>query len=255
MKRNTIKLSRYLAFTLIALLAVGSLSAYVLLSPARTWDNAPTYIVDQGGLSDVNDGSGGVNAVVSAITSNQAWNGAGSGTVIHAQSGNTNNVSLGDGTPMLVFGDPFHACNGSCLAATFTGYYSQRNDGSYRIDDADIVTNTRYDWTSQGEDPNGSGCSGEFYIEGVMVHEVGHGLGLGHTNVTGATMYPSVSSCNNAPATTEADDEDGLNALYSGGGGPGGGSCTLKQKGESCSANSECCSGNCKGKAGSMTCK
>jgi hypothetical protein len=55
-------------------------------------------------------------------------------------------------------------------------------------------------------------------------------------------MYPSVSACNNNPATTEADDEAGIVDLYGGG---GGGGCSLLPKGASCSANSQCCSGNC----------
>jgi hypothetical protein len=35
----------------------------------------------------------------------------------------------------------------------------------------------------------------------------------------------------------------------------GDGSCLLKEKGESCDSAAECCSGNCTGKAGAMTCK
>jgi len=202
-------------------------------------------------MASIDDSDGGVTATINAITSNKAWNGAGSGTVINASAGSVANWQLGDGVRMLNFGDPEHACNGNCLAATFTGFYENRGDGTVRIFDADIVTNNRYSWTSEDET---GGCSGEFYIEGVQVHETGHGLGLAHTSVSGATMYPSVSSCNDGPATTEKDDEDGLNALYgsSSPGGPPG--CELGQKFDVCSSDSECCSGKCKG--GSVkTCK
>ena len=236
----------------LSLLCAGAVSAYVLLSPKRTWDSPPTYIVDQRGMASIADGDGGATRTVNALTANVAWNGAGSGTVIHAQKGSVASWQLGDGVPMLNFSDPEHVCAGSCLAATFTGFYEGRGDGTTRIVDADIVTNTRYAWTSEGET---DGCSGEFYIEGVQVHEAGHGLGLGHTDVSGATMYPSVASCNNGPASTAADDEAGLNALYSGGGGGGGGGCTLLPKGASCTANDQCCSGSCKGRTGRKTCK
>ena len=250
---NRIQSSTLTIALLAGLLVATGLTAFVLLDPPRTWDSAANYVVDQNGSASVNASDGGVSAVVSAINSNQAWNGAGSGTVVNASAGNTNGFSLGDGTPMLRFDDPIHVCNGTCLAATFTGYYQSRGDGTWRIFDADIVTNNTYDFTTTSES---DGCSSEFYLEGIQVHEVGHGLGLGHTNVSGATMFPSVSSCNNGPATTESDDEAGLNALYSGGGGGGGGGgCTLGQKGDSCSANSDCCSNKCAGKRGSKTCK
>lgn len=219
---------RYLVLTVLGLLVAGSVSAYVLLSPARTWDSAPNYTVDSRGLTGVADSDGGATAVVNAINnSSVGWNSAGSGTVVQAHKGSVSGFSLGDGVPMLNFTDPQNACTGNCLAATFTSYYSSRGDGTYRIYDADIVTNTSHAWTSQSEDPGGSGCSGEYYIEGVMVHEVGHGIGLAHTTVSGATMYPSVSACNNAPASIASDDAAGINALYgSGGGGGGGAPCT-----------------------------
>lgn len=222
-----IRFAKPLAFAAaILLLAAAAASAYVLLSPTRTWDSPPTYIVDNRGIPDINDSTHGATPVRNAITSSAAWNGAGSGTIINATVGSVSSFSLGDGVPMLSFRLPVGACTGSCLAATFTGYYSSRGGGAYGIDDADIETNySGHSWTSQSEDPGGSGCSGEIYVEGVMVHEIGHGLGLAHTSVSGATMYPSVSSCNNGPATTESDDEAGINALYSGGGG-GGGSCS-----------------------------
>lgn len=197
------------ALFVIACLVAGSVSAYVLLSPRRTWDSDPNIIVDNRGQASVTDGDGGRTRTRNAIVSTAAWNGAGSGTVVNATVGSVASWRLGDGIPMLNFQDPQRACTGNCLAATFTGYYSRRSDGTYRITDADIVTNTAHAWASAGES-----CSGEFYIEGVMVHEVGHLLGLGHTSVSGATMYPSVAACNNGPASTEADDDNAINALY-----------------------------------------
>ena len=233
-------LSRALVITVLALLVAGSISAYVLLSPRRTWDTPPNVIVDSRGAASINDGDGGALRTVAAIASPQAWNGAGEGTVVTAPVGSVAGWQLGDGQAMLNFTDPERVCTGSCLAATFTGFYSGRGDGTNRINDADIVTNTNYSWTSEGE---ADGCSSEFFIEGVMVHEVGHLLGLGHSNVSGATMYPSVSSCNNAPATTAADDNAAISDLY--GSGTGGPVCLAR--GASCTSNSQCCSGSCKG--------
>ena len=198
-------------FIVLVALVVSSASAYVLLSPRRTWDGTMNVTVNDRGASSITDVDGGATATVGAITANIAWNGAGTGTRVSAQKGSVSSWRLGDGIVMLNFRDPQRACKGTCLAATFTGYYRQRTDGSYQIYDADIVTNTRYDWTSLAE---ADGCSSEFYIEGVMVHEVGHALGLGHSNVTGSTMYPSVSSCNNNPASTAADDNSAIQDLY-----------------------------------------
>jgi hypothetical protein len=202
---------RFAAATLVVgLAAVAGTQAYVLLSPRRTWDADPNYRVDSRGQSSITSSDMGRNATRNAITSSAAWNGAGAGTVVNATVASVSGFRLGDNVPMLNFRDPTGACNGNCLAATFTGYYSRRSNGTYRINDADIVTNTAHNWADAGES-----CSGqEFRIEGVMVHEIGHGLGLGHTNVGGATMYPSVSACNNGPATTEADDEAAIRDLY-----------------------------------------
>ena len=203
----------------LALLCASAAHAYVLLSPNRTWNCPPDYTVDNvaGGVPSILDGEGGATRIVNAIVATTAWNGAGSGTVLKAHKGSVAGFAQGDGVPMLKLSDPLGACTGSCLAATFTGYYSERalGSGSWQVNDADIVTNSNgYNWTSQGEDPGGAGCSSEIYIEGVMVHELGHGIGLGHTPVSGATMYASVSYCNNNPATTEVDDASGTVALY-----------------------------------------
>ena len=193
-------------FIVLGGLIVSSASAYVLLSPRRSWPAVPVITVDNRGNATVTDSDGGATAVVNALNNNAAWNGAGTGTRVTAVKGSVASFTLGDGIVMLNFRDPIHACNGSCLAATFTGYYT----GS-TITDADIVTNTKNKLSSTAEP---DGCSAEYFIEGIMVHEVGHVLGLGHSNVAGATMYPTVSACNNGPAAIKADDKAAINDLY-----------------------------------------
>ncbi len=208
---------RLLALVAVLVLTAGTAFAYTLLSPQRTWNCPTTYVVDDSGLPSIADADGGATAVVQAITSSNAWNGAGAGRIVKAAKGDVSGLTSGDGIPMISFSDPLGLCTGSCIVGSLYSYVQRSpGSGSYKLTDADLVFNpsSSLSWTSQGEDPGGVGCSGEVYIEGFTVHEVGHTLGLGHTSVAGATMYPSVASCNTGQATTEADDEAGLRALY-----------------------------------------
>ncbi len=203
-------MKKYASFATVLVLAclfAGSLSAYVLLSPRRTWDSPPNVTVDNRGIPSISDGDFGVSRTRNAILT---WNSAGTGTRLSASAGSVSGFSLGDGRVMLNFRDPVGACTGNCLAATFTGYYQRRSNGTYRITDADIVTNyAGFSWASAGE-----ACSSEIYVEGVRVHEVGHMLGLAHSNVSGATMFPTVAFCSNAPASLATDDINAINDLY-----------------------------------------
>lgn len=203
-------MKKYVSFATVLVLAclfAGSLSAYVLLSPRRTWDSPPSVTVDNRGIPSISDGDFGASRTRSAILT---WNSAGTGTRLSASVGSVSGFTLGDGRVMLNFRDPIGACTGNCLAATFTGYYQSRGNGTYRITDADIVTNyAGFAWASAGET-----CSNEIYVEGVMTHEVGHMLGLAHSNVSGATMYPTVAYCDNGPASLATDDRNAINDLY-----------------------------------------
>lgn len=202
--------------TLAALLAVAAAgSAYVLSTPQRTVGAPLVITVDDTGLAAVADFDGGATAVAAALNSNEGWNGAGAGVILDAAVGDVSGHGFGDGNSDVFFTDPFGLCTGSCVVSTLTGYYSARPDGSYEIDEIDLVYNPSVAWTSTGEDPVPSGsCSGEIYVEETAVHQMGHGLGIAHTTVAGATMYPSVSSCTNAGASIEADDAAALVALY-----------------------------------------
>ena len=186
--------------TIIVAASAQPMLAYTLLSPRRRWATTPiTVRVYNVGNSTITDGSGGVNAVVSAI---RAWG-------IISSSSTSSAAVRGTAPATIMLNTNGGVCTGSCLAATLTGYYTTQA-GDDRINDADIYTNTAYQYFSSGE----PACSGEYDIDGIMTHEVGHVIGLGHSSVAGATMYPSVSACNTANRSLEADDRAGRDDLY-----------------------------------------
>lgn len=59
-----------------------------------------------------------------------------------------------------------------------------------------------------------AGCSGRFGIEAVMTHERGHTAGLGHSQGTAQTMFPSIAPCDDSTATLGSGDVAGLRKLY-----------------------------------------
>jgi hypothetical protein len=97
-----------------------------------------------------------------------------------------------------------NASNGSAIATTYT--YSSGG----RILDTDIVF-----WDGAYKFFSGvTGCSGGFYVEDVAAHEFGHALGLAHSSVSGATMYPSLGYCSTGARWLAEDDKQGVEALY-----------------------------------------
>jgi len=197
MKKLTI-----LALATLTVLAVSVPAfGYTLLSPRRVWKSVPVSVpVYNRGNATVTDSDGGVTAVINAI---KTWGIVGSASTSIA-------AVRGQAPATITLNNNGHICNGSCLAATLTGYYHQEGNSTF-IDDADVYTNTKVNLTSSRES---DGCSGEYDLDGIMVHEVGHVIGLGHSTVVGATMYPSVSACNFNNRTLEADDLAAKNDLY-----------------------------------------
>jgi hypothetical protein len=57
------------------------------------------------------------------------------------------------------------------------------------------------------------GALGGFDIETVALHEIGHLLGLMHTDVSGSVMFPTVSA-NSTLRSLQSDDLAGIRALY-----------------------------------------
>jgi hypothetical protein len=244
-----------LFLTMFSLAVVVSTTAYSynLLSPARRWFGADTphqINIDNRGIASVTGGDPD-NGVTASVNAAKAWNG--SGVNVTTSSSGTVAYNQGDGVSDVIFADPLHICTGTCLAATLTGYYSTSITGTCggltvnKITDSDVSFNLNYNYTT----PAQGSCSNEIYLDSVLTHEVGHVIGLAHSNNSGALMYASVAYCNDK--VLSSDDISGRNALYACTLNEGGGGCSAA--GQSCTQNSQCCSNNCKGKPGSKVCK
>ena len=119
------------------------------------------------------------------------------------------------------------------IGATYIAWYDTT---TLYYDEVDIALNIEYQWTTTGN-------VGEYDIQGVVTHEVGHLLGLAHSTVTTATMIdgPTFYSTHNQGdevllRTLDQDDIEGITVLYpedyvstgsGGGGGGGGGGCFI----------------------------
>jgi len=198
MKKQTILSLALSAIFVIA--AAEPVMAYTLLSPRRRWASTPiTVRVYNVGNSTISDGDGGVTAVVGAI---RAWG-------IISSSSTSSAAVRGSAPATIMLNTNGGLCTGGCLAATLTGYYISQT-GDDRIYDADVYTNTSQPLYSSRE----SGCSGEYDVNSIMTHEAGHIIGIGHSSVSGATMYPSISACNTAPRSLASDDIAARDDLY-----------------------------------------
>jgi hypothetical protein len=93
--------------------------------------------------------------------------------------------------------------------------------------EADVMLNTKFQWTLNPDDEGrADGCRGPssrctvFDAFTVMIHEEGHVVGVGHSNVSGAVMEPVYEGVRRS---LHADDIAAVQAIYEGSTGGGGG--------------------------------
>jgi hypothetical protein len=180
----------------VALLCSARLRAYVLSGPI--WGQRPVvYTVNPTNLDLP------TTAIDPAVRAGaDVWATQSNASVSFSFAGDSTQTTTGyDGLNLVVFRN---ASSGSAIATTY--WWSSGSN----IIDADIVF-----WDGAFTFYAGStGCSGGFYIEDIAAHEFGHVLGLGHSTIPTATMYPSTAACDMRNRTLDPDDIAGVTALY-----------------------------------------
>ncbi|HYO13221.1 MAG TPA: matrixin family metalloprotease [Thermoanaerobaculia bacterium] len=131
-----------------------------------------------------------------------------------ASSGGTTNLSGAkrDGQNVISWG----RLGGTTLGVT--NYISTDTSQSqicngvaiFRFVEVDVRFNNQFNWQTS------STCTNGFDLAGVSTHEFGHAVGLGHSNVSGATMFPSVAACDFSVSSLANDDKAGYSSIYSG---------------------------------------
>lgn len=166
-----------------------------------------SIVVNSDGSDDVANGSH-ETAIESAV---EAWNnvpGSEARIVINRSASAEQRVDWQSNDIHLVVFDEtgssgyFSGASG-IVAITPVSFFT---DG--RIIDADVVFNGKnFRFTTSGE-------NGAFDIQDVAAHELGHLIGLDHSGVCGATMYPYVDPEVILHRSLAIDDENGLRHIY-----------------------------------------
>lgn len=88
-----------------------------------------------------------------------------------------------------------------------TGPVFKLYGSKYQICEVDIVINIDFPWRNNGS-------TAGYDVQNVMTHELGHMLGLDHTDVAWATMIEGTNKGDTWKRTLEQDDLNGFNAIY-----------------------------------------
>lgn len=209
-------------------LSVPSASAWTPLG--ATWPNLPVpYEINTSSSQEL-----GADTSVSVIqASYDTWSDPScSGFRVQYRGTTSNNWRSGDGvnTHQWIYSSnqrPAELGGRETIGVTLSLYR-----GSSLVDGDILYNGIDHRWSTNPS------RSGQVDAQSIITHEIGHQLGLGHTLVNGATMYPSYAG-GTGPRTLSQDDIEGVCSLYPGSGAP---ECTRTAD---CADGLECVNGSC----------
>lgn len=184
-----------LAFRMIQNTSVGRFSSGALVTCDATggfvhWNNANIAFAH----NTANQGSGKTTSIQNALAS---WTNVSGASHNLSYSGTTNAGFVTDGVNTLLWANG-NGCTGSCLAITALVLASGQV-----ITETDISFNNAVTWTTNGNN---------YDTEAVAAHELGHCMGIHHTNINKPNNRPTMYATyfGSAGRTLESDDQQAL---------------------------------------------
>jgi Matrixin/Fibronectin type III domain len=177
---------------------VATVNGYVLSGSVWGKQQVPYYINPQNLYVPSAD------AIAAIQSAGSNWSTQSLANVQLVNVGTTTNAVIAQDNQSTVFFR--NDSNGSLAAETYWW-----TDGTGKIIESDIVIHeANYVWFTGTTSCTGNGL----YIEDILTHEFGHFLGMYHSTVATATMYPSGGYCTEELRSLDPDDISGLQASY-----------------------------------------
>lgn len=135
------------------------------------------------------------------------WNAVGLGTLV-TRGSDTSNTSYPNANGINEVTKGARGSNNYLMQANYTtqAYVWRGNNLHWANTEVDLDVNTSYIWST-------TGTSNAYDLQGVFTHELGHLLGLNHSGVSGATMWPDINPGNTSWRTLSTDDINGIKSI------------------------------------------
>jgi hypothetical protein len=196
--------------------------AFVLLSPPRKWHASQLPRNFRIGMLTGENSMTKPDTQLACTNAVDVWTAAvGPGYFTRTVDNGLGNIGfVNDGLSTITFEDPQNLLSAGVLGAATVGFYTTsatevvNGTTFFKYTDSDVVLNNGVLFTSFKEADDLGANGNQYDMEGIVVQEVGHSIGLDHPSIEQASMYGTLSSNDWRKRNLDDDDINGARFVY-----------------------------------------